>query len=401
MRNVLYALMPLLIVAIAGLPAALADDEPSPPAPEAKPAEPPPAVSKPDPAIALFIGESLMPGEKDAPEGWTAVDEEADGGPTEDALNELAESLDLSEDVFYAQIQGWEKGGETVTVAMVDVDAKVYAYKHALAAKAAASGWQLAELGHPGRILVLGGPAGGVADLGKKLREHTIYKLSDMGMNRLRAVRHGDAGREAALTYAKYVDSLVPDTGTALALRGVVHELNSRPKEHKEKPNREEQEKAIAFFERSLADGVPFPPKGSVRPYVAGKMGGIILTWKDRTKLPQATKALEIAVEYESDAKSVQQRYGNRYDLSCAYARANRIDDAFEMLEKALEILKNMPAEYWRAQYTHIEEKDPDMGPLRQTEGRFTGLLAKFKPPEKKKRPMPKGHPPVPDNPHK
>ena len=380
----LRSLLPILALAVLSAPA-LAEDVPSAP-----PAE---VASKPDPEVALYISESLLPGEKETPEGWELLDE-PHGAPSEDALLALGERLGLDDEAFYVQLQSYKKSGDVVTVAMLDVDEKVYALKASLAAKATAGGWHVSEMGHPGRILVLGGPTGAVDEMHGKIHEHVIYTLSELAMNRIRG-RGGrtDEGRASAIKYTTYTEALAPGSGTAQAVVGCVHWLKSHPKPPEKKHDRKEQDKAIAHFTKAL-DADAFPPKGSVRVFVAGQMGGIILTWKDRSKLDAAIRALEIAVEHERDAKQQSQRYGNRYNLACAYARAKRIDDAFEMLESCLKMLKNMPVSAWRTHHKHADEKDEDMKPLRE-DPRFSELMSRYKPPEEKKRKLPKGHPPI------
>jgi hypothetical protein len=398
MRKILCVLLPVLVllVLLVGGTAGADEEQPAAPAPQAPP--------KPDPEPAIFISESLMPGEEDSPEGWARVDDESPQGPSEDELVAIADALDLDDDSFYPQLQAYQRGGDVVMLAMVDVDKKVYAYKHALGVKASERGWRLTDLGHPGRIMVLGGKASAVADFHEKMIGHTVYKLSDMAMNRLRnRAGNEEAGREAATTYTKYIGEIASGSGTAKAVVGIVHWIESRAGlEPKEKPKRDEEEKAIAQWEKALAEGVAYPPKGSVRVFVAGEMGSILLTWKEPAQRKRAIWALEVAVEHEADAKTRRQRQGNRYNLACGYSLTGRIDEAFDMLEKSLQILKNMPHQYWRQQYEHIAEKDADMGPLR-ADPRFSELIKRkeFVPPEPKKR----RHPPKPEggdeNPHK
>lgn len=406
MRNVLLALPPMFVLAVfvlavCSVPAAFAEEEPAAPVTEPKPAPKP----KPDPAVASYIGESLMPGEKDTPEGWTLLDEAsaASGGPDEASLAALAEPLGLDEDNFYPQLQSYEKDGATVTIAIVDVDAKVYAYKHALAAKATECGWRTKDLGHPGRILVIGGPSAGATELEAALVEHTVYKLSDMAMNRIRGgVGRKESEHGSIIAFTKAIEALAPNSGTAEAVLGFLPWIKSgQGLKPKEKPRRSDREKAFEHWARSLATGVRFPPKGSVLVFIAGRMGGQILEWKNRGALSDATRFLEIAVESEREARTTGQRYTNRYNLSCAYARLERIDDAIKMLEGSLKILRGMPASFWRAQYEHIDEKDPDMGPLR-SDPRFSELMSakENQPPKPKKRKMPPAKPGS-DNPHK
>ncbi len=348
----------------------------------------PPPAPKPDPSKALYISESLMPSEKNAPEGWELEDDDSGFAAIEDKLIAIGEGLGLDDDSFYVQLQAFSKGGANVIAAMVDVDKKVFAYKHALTAKATESGWSVSDLGHPGRILVISGSGSTVGELEKALHEHAIYALTEMAMNRIRG-RGGqeDVGRAAAVKYTRYIESIAPGAGAASAVRGVVHWIQSRKaiKKQGDKPDRGEEEKAVKFFGKAFADGTKYPPKGSVRVWAAAQLGGILLTWKDKSKLDEATRALEIAVKYEKDGRRMSQRFESRYNLACAYARAKRVDDAFKMLEKSLEVLKNMPVRAWRNSHKHAEEKDEDMAPLRN-DPRFSKLMEDFRPPAPKKK---------------
>lgn len=389
-----------LVLGAHGRPA-LADDEPVPD-------DPPKPTSGEDPLVAPYISETLIPGSDATPAGWKLLDDDeaAAEGPREAQLAALAEELGIGAEKFYPMLQSYGRDGATVTMAMIDVDANVRAFRDALGAKAAESGWRVSELGHPGRLLVLGGPADATQALEKQLVEHVVYKLSDLAMNRLRGdAGTEEAGREAALTYAESIRMLAKGSGTADSLEGVVHWIRSQPKPpvtKDSKHDKAEQEKAVAAFTRALQPGVAFPPKGSVRVFVAAELGSLLLLLGDRSRLPQAVAALEQAVELEADGRTVAGRQGNRYNLACAYALAGRLDQAFAMLEKSLEILKNMPAEHWRTQHKYIDEKDDDMKPLRG-DPRFSELMKRFEPPAPKKPKIPERKPDGadPHDPHK
>lgn len=359
-----------------------------------------PAAGEEDPEPPAYFVEHLVPSDEQVPEGWKIVDEAAPGPGllTAADVNDLAASLEL-EDGFFLEYRVFKGRGELVPVAMMDVEEKVSAFHAALTEKAAAKGWRIRELGSPTRVMVVGSSSSSAAKLAEALVEHCVYALTEIAMNRLRGHSgQEEAGREAALEYTKAVDAMVPKTGTAQAVIGVVHWIKAQPKEQGQEPDRKEQELAVKHFARSLEADVKYPPKGSVLVFAAGQLGGMLLTWKDKSRLEEATKALELAVKNEREAKTQAQRFGNRYNLACAYARKGRKDDAFKNLEVALEVGKNMPVSYFRAQYENIREKDEDMAPLR-SDPRFSELMKRFKPPEEKKRRMP---PPTgrPDDPH-
>jgi tetratricopeptide (TPR) repeat protein len=360
-----------------------------------------PAVAADDPEPPAYFVEHLMPSSDDVPEGWKLLDDASPGSGkmTEDDIAGIASGLGI-EDEFYVDYRVFKRAGEKVPVAMCDVEKKVGAFHTALTEKAATNDWRVRELGSPTRILIVGGASPGARKLAEALVEHCVYALTEIAMNRIRG-RSGqqEAGREAALAYTKAIDALAPKAGTARAVVGCIHWIKSQPERGVKdaKPDRAEQEKAVEHFAASIKDGVPYPPKGSILVFVAGQLGGTLLTWKDKSRLDEALRALELAVENEKDAKRQGQRFDNRYNLCCAYARKGRKDEAFKYLRGALEVGKTLPLPMFRQSYKHIREKDEDMSTLRP-DPRFTNLMKEFKPEEPKKpnrRQLPDGHPPV------
>ncbi len=365
---------------------AFAEDDPA--APEA-----PAAKSKPDPVIPGYSIEFLMPSGDSVPEGWKVSDRAAAGAPSEDGLTELAESCKLDDDTFYVEVGTLQSGSDKVGIAMLDIDENVWAYRAKLDAQASANGWTVMELGSPSRVVVASGAQAKAALA--KLKVHVVYAIGEMAMNRVRGRSAMEAaGQEAALEYTKAIGELVPDTGLAHGLVGRVHWLRAMPKKRGEKPDKALQDKAIASFKKALADGAKHPPKGRVLVWISGTHGNLLMEKKDKSLMKEATRSFEIAVEHEVDAPTNNQRYGNRYNLTCAYARLGRIEDAFKMLKKSIETGKTLPEGQWRQSFKHMEEKDPDLAALRE-DPRFSKLMADNRPAEPKKRPMPKGHPPV------
>ena len=366
---------------------ALAEDDPAPPS------------AKPDPVIPSYSIEFLMPTDESSPEGWARASGAAPtGAPSVGALTELASSCQLDDDTFYAETAVLSKGSEKVGIAMLDIDKHVWVMRTKLDEQATANGWVVQELGSPARVVVVSGAQAKVA-VGP-LTEHVLYALSEMAMNRVRGSGGTEAaGREAALEYTEAMRNIAPGSGVANAIRGIVDWIRSRPTRERKEVDRPVEDKALEFFDKALAEGAAYPPKGSVRVFVAGQLGGILLARKQKDVLVRATRALEIAVEHEQDGKDNLRRFGHRYDLACAYVRAGRIDDAFKMLEKAIETGKTLPPDNWRNSFQHMEEKDPDMGPLR-SDPRFSKLMADNRPPPPKNPhgKMPPDHP-KPDEP--
>ncbi len=374
---------------------AIAEEEPAP-APVPTPteeAEPAPAP-KPDPKIPGYSIEFLMPTEANTPEGWKLGGAAPTGAPTEDGLTEIAETCKLDDETFYVETGVLSQDGDKVGFAMIDIDKNVYAFRAKLDAQATVGSWRVHELGSPARVVVIGGEQGLLASAAKALTEHVVYAMAELGMSRVGGRRgHEEASREAALAYTQAMRGIASESGVANAIVGVVHWYRSQPKKRGEKPDIEIQNDALAAFEKALAEGVTYPPKGHLRVFVAGQLGSILLARHQKNTLAKATRALEIAVKHEQDGKNNTRRFGSRYDLACAYARAGKIDEAFAMLEKSIQTGANLGPAEWAGHYKHISEKDPDMDPLRK-DPRFSKLMADNKPPEPKKRNPHGGAPP-------
>lgn len=349
-----------------------------------------PAAPRPDPKIPSYSIEYLMPGEDEDPEGWKLVDADkatADA-PTEDGLTALAEGLGLDDDSFYVETTGLKKGDGVVGVALVDVEKNVYAFHDALKAAGASAGWRIKELGSPARLLVLGGTSALLAQAEEALVEHAIYRLGRMAMDRMngRAALE-DVGPKTALHYREAIDSLVPNTGIAHAITGRIHHIkaNKAVWQHKikdAKVDKAENKIATDFLEKALADGVKFPPRKSIRVWVGGTLGSLLLELKDKSLVATATRALEIAVESEKDAMQQQQRYSNRYNLACGYALGGQTQKALDTLALALETMKSIKPRVARQSWEGIE-KDKDFDSIRN-DPRFSKIYADGEPPKPK-----------------
>ncbi len=378
MRVTWTTLLLVLLACGLALPAVAEEDTPAPAAEEPKPAPKP----EPDPEVPVYSIEFLMPGEDDAPEGWKLRDRGApDGSPTEDVLTAMSEACkcDLDEDNFYVETGVLKSGSEKVGFAMVDVDKSVWAFRQKVDEAAAKHGWKVVELGAKGRLLILG-PGAKQAAAADALTEHIVYELGELGMNRIRGGGgHQEKGRKTARTYIAAIGTMVGEAGVANAVEGVVRWLEAQPTKRGEKADNAKLDAASDAFAKALAKGAAYPPRGSVLVWCAGKHGGWLLQKKDKALLPEAKRVLELAVEHEREAKQNTQRFENRYNLACAFAREKNVEKALELVKGALEVGKNMPQQWFRNQYKHIDEKDPDMAPLRQ-DPRFSEMMQKYKP---------------------
>jgi tetratricopeptide (TPR) repeat protein len=373
-----------------GLSGAWAEDE-EPAAPTEDEAPPAPVAPKPDPKLPgysieyLMPSEILLPGDEDEPGPWKIVDIEkaGDGAASEGELVDMAENLELDDDVFYVETTGLEKGGQAVGVAMLDVDKNVHAFLANLSEKAGVRGWRVRELGSPARLLVVSGSAGLQAEAESALIAHVVYRLARMAMDRMNG--RGaleDTARDVALAYRDAADRIAPGAGVGHVITGRDHFIRARLDQWKGKKDAKIDEKenklAADFFEKALADGVPYPPRGSVLVFAAGELGGMLLVRKDKSVVPAAIRALEKAVEAEKDAMQQTQRFTNRYNLACAYAIEGDKDAALKALRQSLETMKSLKKDVARQSWENIE-KDKDFDSIR-SDPRFSKLIADYEP---------------------
>ena len=373
----LFLMIPLFVVGLAPEAARAEDGEPSAPAaPTEEPAPQPAPAPKPDPRVPVYSIEYLMPTDEKAPEGWASVD--AKGGPSEGELVALAEDLQLDDDVFYVETGHIQKDGATVGFAMIDVDRKVYPFQEALRGKASASGWRVSELGSPGRLLVTTDAAAE-----KALRGFVIYRLGDMAMGRMNG--RGaleDKARDTALAYRDAIEAIQAGTGMAHVIEGRNRFIRARLDQWKGKKDakvdKEENKKAADAFQKAIADGVSYPPRGRILVWASGELGGMLLVRKDKSVLPAATHALEVAVENEKDAREQSQRFSNRYNLACAYALSGETDKAIDAVKAALQTMKNLKGTVARKSWEDMA-KDKDFDSIRN-DPRFSKLYNEYEP---------------------
>jgi len=394
MRLSARALSLTLVYLLVGLAPVLAPeralaDEGEPAAPADTPPAAPKAEPKPDPDIPSYSIEFLMPGEKEDPEGWKLVgsDRAPGSAPTEDELAAIAEGLGLDDESFYVETTGLKKDDDVVGVAMTDVDQKVFPFLDLVKAKAGEKGWRVLELGSPARLMIIGGAAGSLAAAETAMQEHVVYAMSEMAMERLRGKGgYEEAGQRVAAEYRNAIHTMVGEAGVIHALKGVADFKAARKVFLKPGKNRKLDKKlnnkAADAFSKALAEGMAYPPKKTVLIFVAGELGSNLLQRKDKAVIAEATRALEIAVENEEDARRQDTRYGNRYNLACAYALGGQTDKALDALRRALEAMKSLAERPARTSWEHIE-RDKDMESLRR-DPRFSKLMSDYEP----KKPM-------------
>ena len=379
MRALLLIALGLALVA----PAALAEDPPT------------------------FSVETLAPQADDLQDGWTmgSGDAAADQ-PSADAIMEIAKAVGLSDLEVYPEARRLTAPeGPTVDVAYIDVDTDPGTFRKALDEAAAAKGWVVREASTPYRLLVVGGTGAGQEAAIRNQLEHLVRRFVGMAETRLMArTRHEDerlASEAAARDFLERGKSLGVDASALDTLEAFLHwrawgaadgkiktaeaklkktpdDAESKKTIEENKPIRDKEKDAyIALAKKAFAPDRRVPPTGWLPVSVAGRSGGMLLEKKDKALLPEAVHLLEVAVDAETRSPNPTLAYENRYNLACAYALQTRIDDAFDMLEKALEAGSTQPPFQFGPSFLHMRDKDPDMGVLRK-DPRWDPLVEKF-----------------------
>ncbi|MGE0192156.1 MAG: hypothetical protein AB7T63_08950 [Planctomycetota bacterium] len=416
MRALLMIALGLAVIAL-GLaviaPAALAEDPPT------------------------FSVETLAPQADDLQDGWTFGSGSAPADqPTADAIMEIAKSVGLGDLEVYAEVRRLTAPeGPTIDVAYIDIDADPGTFRKALDEVAAAKGWAVREASTPYRLLVVGGAGGAQEAAIRHQLEHLVRRFVGMAETRLIATtRHEDdrlAAEAAARSFLERGKSLGVDAAALDTLEAFLHwrvwaaadgkvkaaeaKLKKTPDDEKSKqaleenkPIREKEKAAyIELAKKAFAPGRRVPATGWLPVSVAGRSGGMLLEKKDKALLPEAVQLLEAAVEAEMRSPNANLAYENRYNLACGYALQNRIDDAFDMLEKSLEAGASQPPFQFGPSFLHMRDKDPDMGVLRKDprwdpliEKYYTDKLKKWEEAQKKKKDKDKGNNPHGDDPN-
>jgi len=254
-------------------------------------------------------------------------------------------------------------------VAVMGIDAPVAALTTPLAAAAVKNGWTLRELGTPNRMVIVWASTEAAAKLLMQWQvELTVNKLLDLAFaGRQNAMRQGDrADFNAAVALLEEVGEIAPEAGAFHALKGIFM-------------HRQGSESAFPHFRKALNEKTPMPARLKWRVFVAGELGmGLLLNGSDEV-LEEAARVLAFAIANESEAKETLARFGNRYNLACAYARLGKKDEAFTALEGSLKFAQAELGEQYAAHYTHCKDVDTDMASLRE-DARFAALMQKYAP---------------------
>lgn len=377
MRRV-FVILPLLIVFALSAPG-FAEDEPAAPAAEEptplKPATELKAVRLP------FDLDDLAPADGARPDGWgPATGVQPKGAPTTSELLRLARAAGVDGDKIAARCIPMTQGeGEAVVhgtlgYLLIGVEASTLTPK--LAAAAEKHGWRMKNVAIPSAVLITwASDDGEEAALQTWQTETTVRNLCVKGWEDLTTASQEFDQNVGRMKFARGQARIGAARDTlpeAAYVHAILTQLFAR-----------DQARALEHGRKALKAGAPVPMPASMKPGIAFTVAGALLTAGSPADVAEVVTLLRAAIAVEKDAANPIHRFGNRYNLACAYARQEKLDAAFKHLEESLRFLKEANAEDPRLGYAqhfeHARSKDPDMDNLRP-DPRFAKLMATYDP---------------------
>ena len=366
-------LLPLFVIVLSLALAVPAHAEEEKPAPEAK---------KPAEKLVLpgYSAEDMICQTTDLPEGWAACPKDETLPAvvvSEDALMMLGVGVGYDEETLFVESRAIRKDKQLATLAIVDVDASPTTFRKALTAKAESNKWHVKELGSPMRLLVVWGSS-------EETAKATLTWQNELAVQRLaeaawiKLLDRSVDGYNAAQKLLGGAKAIEPRAGIIGAIQGFLLQ-------------RQSPSKSLAEWRHALKKDVPAPPRGKLKVQVAFEAAQVMLTLKGTGQLegdvyPETAAILEEAVANEAlldltpGGREAFMAFGNRYNLACTYARMGKVEEALKVLRETwVYAKKHLTADGYAQQYRHMVSTDPDMDPLKETEG-YKKLLAEFDP---------------------
>ena len=388
MRTLLLVLAVTLLTCSLGLDGTFAEDEP--------PEGPAPAAQVPP-----FGLDDIAAPEGTLPEGWKAGTPAA-GAPTAEALMKLATDAGLDAAKVTARAVALAKGeGETTVggvAAWLALDAGNEAFGPALKSAVETGGWLVKPIGTPLRLLITSaGSEAAAKELQTWQVDVTVRRLCDRCLETFKEAQQQFDPHSQAETARKAQAMLAAASQTepeAAYAHAIIAQMVQR----------DHPDAAMEHNRKALKKDAPVQPPAEWIVRAAFNVGGALLTTGDAAQVDEALEVLSRAVALEDKTEDPFQRFGNRYNLACAYARKGQLDPAFQHLETCLATLKTAwekdkqksfsgmsQLEYPR-HYEHAKLIDSDMDELRK-DARWAPLMAKLDPyapaaaqPEKSKK---------------
>lgn len=382
--------IPLVVPLVLG-PIAHADDGPAAPKDEEpRPLRP---VTELRRVRMPFTLAEILPAPDDLPDGWSEASiaqvlAEPEGAPNADVLARLARAAGVPGDAAQIRSLGIVREDEqgivhgVLAYVVLGVEGRTLAPRIAKAAEA--HGWQVRNVGVPSAVLVAwSGDRAATPALLDWQTARTVRALCDRGWRAMSTARQGGDPIRARTRFARgqamiaAARDTLPDAGHVQAiLARIFVQDTARASEHARK---------------AIAPRAPVPAPPAILVGMAFSIGAQLLTRGGPEDLPTAAAVLEAGVAVEDAAEHPNQRFGNRYNLACTYARQGRIDAAFVQLEESLRYIKSA----WEAEkraspdgrsaldypghHAHAKVRDPDLASLR-SDPRFARLMAAYDP---------------------
>ena len=369
-------------------PVAWAEDPAPPaPAPDAPAAEPAPKFP--------FGIEHLAPLANVVPEGWTKAEGAAPAdAPTQEALVAIAKAAGVPENAIQVRVLMLKKGegeaAKTAVAAWVGVNVRSEETATKVHDGIEEKGWLLKQVGLPHRALVTwAAEEDDIRAVQAWQTEKAVDSLCSKGWSTIETAAQ-DFDQTTRAQKVQLGQMLIgaslqasPSAGLPNAMVGAML-IQQNPQQ------------ALVHNRKALAKDATAPFATGQWAVQAAYFGGQALLvmeaeQKNKAMVEEARDILLKGVAAEQSAPNPLMRFGNRYNLGCAYARLDDLDKAFEHTEESLRYLKKA----WEADkkksfsgmsqlgypqhFEHCKLIDTDMEPLRK-DARWAPMIAKYDP---------------------
>jgi len=319
----------------------------------------------------LYGVTELWPATERLPSGWTARAEgEGSALALEQALHDLSREALLREDQVTIRARAAAgPDGALATIAILAAEAEPRALRAALDARTASGRWLLTEAGDRSRLLVVQADPAVARPLLAHLRVELVHELAQLASRTLRRALADQSPPRLwlARTYLGAAARMEPEAGPVRALEGEVGLAL------------DQDDVAIRALRDALREGQAIPPRPALEVRAMGLLGHELLSRKDADLLKEARGLLQRAVTAEASEEDLEQRFNNRYNLACVFARLGDVEPALTALEASLRYAREHLAGIYPSAWRYARALDPDLAPLRSQPG-FSALIERMKP---------------------
>lgn len=370
MRSTALFLLPLALIALSTV-SAFADDEA------------PTAVNVP------FGLDQFAATAEELPEGWRILESAVPASaPSAEGITAIAKAVGIAEDKISVRCMSLAKGeGDKAILAAacwLSLDEHTPDFTARMVGTTVMRGWKVKQISSPARLVISwAANAEALKAVNTWQVNSAVKRLCQHSLDLFRSLRQ-ERDRNAQQRKFIKAQAVLEAAGTTEPRASMYHALKAQL------VGRQDPEAALDHNRKALAKDAPAPAPDAMLVSAAYSAGQALLNTQKDDVLPEALAILERGVALEKAAASPMMRFGNRYNLACAYARMNKIDEAFEHLEESLSFLKTT----WEADkaktggfsqlnysqhYEHAKTVDTDLTPLR-SDKRWAAVIAKFDP---------------------